>query len=861
MRLPLTITVLLATALGASAQLVKPPPATVMFANSGSFVVKVNREPWLRGLAGAATPGWKQSFFQTDANAGPVTKRADDRWEFSGSLGPEAKRDATWAAYQQSLTVIGDTLQINWRFRLARDLELDLLYVSLALPAKRFAGKPIRFDTHDLVLPERPASATQRPITGRPQRIVIDSGSLGSIAIRFDKAQVVWVEDLRASGGDGFELRVLLATGELKAGDAFGLALQIELAERPELLVGGNGREFQNDTAKWTRFDLQDTAKPPPANLEPQKRAPTDASALLHAPAGKFGILQTKGNRFVWPTGARQKFWGVRLSPGSAPAKQDAEGVAARIAEFGVNLVRWTLSSTPADDAELDRLDRFVAELAKRGIYSHFTLPTPRSANPAVSTPLVVERLAGFVERSADAWLLRQNRYTGKRYVDDPSVALLQISGNNPMFLRPAPDAPTDGNLAVGFYRRLYSHLRKTGAKCPIITDDSVPAATDLSGLITAGDAIGISGSWDPMRPDGFIENKPLVSGDGGYLGQFASAGVAHKPLLVTRVAHQPWNEHRAEAPLLVAAHAALQDWDGVIWDNYINDPAVLGQFPVAARLFLGGLVSPSRLSTHVLRDDSVNAASEPPPSWLTFISRWRNALPNVPVPAPDIIIASSGVETPKNAPAKPPIRLVQKAGDAPSATQRLWVAAARKLRAPLGWEEGARREFASDNGQLMWDQDHGQFTVLAPGCCATVGFIGGKSVPFAEVTFDVGTPRFAAVSLLALDGQPIASSRRLLLTTVARCENTGQQWFESLDGSLKVLGAKPGTRLEPVTATITLRRPRAFKLFALDPSGRRGPELTANRAKDNLSFVVRGESMFYEWVIEGGLRLWPFGK
>jgi hypothetical protein len=859
MRLPLTTALLLATALSGSAQLVKPPPATVMFANSGSFVVKINREPWLRGLAGAATPGWKQSCVQTDALANAITKQGEDRWSFSGTLGPETARDAAWASYSQVLTAIGDTLQLNWRFRLDRDLELDLLYVSLSLPAKRFAGKPIRLDTHDLTLPERPGPATQRPITGRPQRIVIDSGSLGSIAIRFDKPQVVWIEDLRASGRDDFELRVLLATGELKAGDVYGLAMQIELAERPELLVGGNGREFQNDTKRWQRFELQDTARPlPPA--EPQKRSATDASALLHAPAGRFGTLQTKGGRLVWTNGARQKFWGVRLAPAASPTKENAEAVAARLAQFGINLVRWTLGSRLPDEAELDRFDRFLAELARRGIYAHFTLPTPRSANPAVSTPQVVDRLADFVERSADAWLLRQNRHTGKRCVDDPALAIVQIAANNPLFLRPSPgEAPTN-ELAAGFYRRLYTHLRKLGAKCPIITDDSAPAAADLSALISAGDAIGVSGSWDPLRPDGFIENKPLVSSDGGCLGQFAGAALAHKPLLVTRVVHQPWNEHRAEVPLLVAATAALQDWDGVVWDHYANDPAVIGQFPTAARLFLGGVMSPSRLSTYVLRDDSASAAAAPLPTWLTFISRWRNALPNVPMPSPDIVIATTGGDTPKNAPVTKPIRLVQKSGDTPSALQRLWVSAAHKLRAPLGWEEGARREFVGDNGQMAWDQDHGQFTVLTPGCCAAVGFIGGKSVSFADVAFDVGTPRFAAVSLIALDGHPIAKSRRLLLTTAARCENTEQRWFESLDGCLKVLGAKPGTWIEPVSATITLRRPRPFKLFALAVNGQRGPELAANRGKDNLSYVVRGESLFYELVMEGGLRLWPFG-
>ncbi|MFA7005895.1 MAG: hypothetical protein WC429_17760 [Verrucomicrobiia bacterium] len=74
-------------------------------------------------------------------------------------------------------------------------------------------------------------------------------------------------------------------------------------------------------------------------------------------------------------------------------------------------------------------------------------------------------------------------------------------------------------------------------------------------------------------------------------------------------------------------------------------------------------------------------------------------------------------------------------------------------------------------------------------------------------------------------------------------------------------MSAKPGTRLEPVNATITLRHSRTFKLFALDPAGRRGLELPTNRAADGSSFVISGQSMFYELVSEGGFRIWPFGK
>ena len=210
---------------------------------------------------------------------------------------------------------------------------------------------------------------------------------------------------------------------------------------------------------------------------------------------------------------------------------------------------------------------------------------------------------------------------------------------------------------------------------------------------------------------------------------------------------------------------------------------------------------------------------------------------------------------------ANAPIRLTQKPDDDAATLQRLWVGAARKLGVPLSWEEGGGREFASDTGQLAWDQDHGQFTVLAPMCRATVGFIGGKTVTLEDAAFDTIAPRFAAISLAALDGQPVAKSHRMLLTAVGRCENTEQRWLEALDGNLRVLSSKPGTRLEPVRTTITLHHAGQFKVFPLDAAGHRLKELPVGLASDGLAFALNGESMYYEVVTEGWTRLWPFGK
>jgi hypothetical protein len=68
----------------------------------------------------------------------------------------------------------------------------------------------------------------------------------------------------------------------------------------------------------------------------------------------------------------------------------------------------------------------------------------------------------------------------------------------------------------------------------------------------------------------------------------------------------------------------------------------------------------------------------------------------------------------------------------------------------------------------------------------------------------------------VALDGKPVAASRRLLLTAVARVENAGQR--RSPDRSCADGGAGP-TLAEPLSLTVTLPAPD-WQAMALDGCG-----------------------------------------
>jgi hypothetical protein len=93
---------------------------------------------------------------------------------------------------------------------------------------------------------------------------------------------------------------------------------------------------------------------------------------------------------------------------------------------------------------------------------------------------------------------------------------------------------------------------------------------------------------------------------------------------------------------------------------------------------------------------------------------------------------------------------------------------------------------------------------------------------------------------LTSLDGQPIASSGRLLLAATARTTNTGFRW-EDDHQTVAEWGRGP-VLIEPVTGTVTLRDlepARAVRVRALSPVGAERESVPATAATGSWTFEV----------------------
>ena len=209
------------------------------------------------------------------------------------------------------------------------------------------------------------------------------------------------------------------------------------------------------DTADWFPFEfsLDDT------NLDS-----IDLTGLLDAPAGKHGFVTVRPDgHFYFEDGTRARFFGTNVGGHAcAPEKDKASVVAARLAKYGVNMLRlhsldgrWGPlidyrggNSQHFDPEALDRVDFFVAELKKRGIYVYMDLLDYRQFRTAdgvrdadefthnwqgsmKGASIFDERMIELQKDYATKLLTHRNPYTGLRYVDEPAVAVVETTNEN----------------------------------------------------------------------------------------------------------------------------------------------------------------------------------------------------------------------------------------------------------------------------------------------------------------------------------------------------------------------------------------------------------------------------------------------
>ena len=320
-----------------------------------------------------------------------------------------------------------------------------------------------------------------------------------------------------------------------------------------------------------------------------------------------------------------------------------------------------------------------------------------------------------------------------------------------------------------------------------------------------------------PGRPwDGanwIVHNRSIVNNPTAGPIWMAMQRVLGKPHLVTEYNHAAPNTFSGEAPLVLAAYAALQDWDGLFLFDYSNGRDYdggriggffgIGQHPtkmansfVAALLFRGGLIRPA---------ERVLAAPMTDPSELEILATkgtsWNVAnATHAGLQAWQALLHRTGIGI-----------------------------GSRALSAAPAQPDGLYR---SDTGQLAWDvrrEGKGVITLDAPGARGVIGFVDGRSFDLGGVTIAPGRTLqdWCTIFLVRPDGRELAAAGSAVLVATGSAENTQMGWKNPQKNTVGAdWGAAP-TRVEVIPAVVTLPvAPAKVKAWALDAKGQRAAAL-----------------------------------
>jgi hypothetical protein len=329
---------------------------------------------------------------------------------------------------------------------------------------------------------------------------------------------------------------------------------------------------------------------------------------------------------------------------------------------------------------------------------------------------------------------------------------------------------------------------------------------------------------WDhpnfPHRPwdgaDWRIGNTPMVDAPGDSLVKLCAYHVRGKPFTVTEYNNAAPNEWQAEGIPMLAALAALQDWDAVFLFDYVGgeqfeptsmrgyfdiegNPLKMATLSLGARLFLGGAVRPFGT------EQVVNIDRE---TMLRTAARYYSDLPDFARDLGGVTAeaclsrriyldfnANSGATTTSSAPQRDP---------------------------RLSWSSAGRATYT------------GRFHFNDPHAAVFVGFAGADqpSIELGPISVAKIDSPFAAFMLLPADPhKTLAESDDLLLAAVARGGNTGMEWDASRHSVSDRWGGPPSL-IEPVRATLHIKP--GMRITPLDASGARVSQpLKSNNSGD----------------------------
>jgi hypothetical protein len=371
------------------------------------------------------------------------------------------------------------------------------------------------------------------------------------------------------------------------------------------------------------------------------------------------------------------------------------------------------------------------------------------------------------------------------------------------------------------FYRKFVMAIRNTGYK-GLIIGSCWQAGSGLAhllnlradynaGVIDRHNYFG-GGTGHTLTP-GKVRNQPMVNNAGSGLLSTGFQQVKDRPFFASEWMSLIPNEWTAEsAPIIAAYGLGLQDWDASFafamdYDHFT--PTIQSGHGVY------NVTSPTQLALY--------------PALASMV--YRNDL------KPAEIIAERKVTLDQLKNGKLPFfEKVEQEADIKKFQSTLPLAVLAKGRIVVSFEDGknnssvtaetikANASIKSSTGQLEWNEgEKGFFTINSKGTQGMVGFAAGREIKLDDISFKTSN-EFAVVLIYSNEkDKDIATSKSIIVTTIARARNSGMKYSEKKDSLLDV--GKAPLLLEPVILDLQINKRNNLQVYVLDHSGNRTGE------------------------------------
>ncbi len=380
-----------------------------------------------------------------------------------------------------------------------------------------------------------------------------------------------------------------------------------------------------------------------------------------------------------------------------------------------------------------------------------------------------------------------------------------------------------------------------------------------------------LEGSWRlPSRCD---NTSPVADGAPGGR-HCAFVRLLDKPFTISEYNYSGPGRFRGVGGILTGCLAALQRWDTVWRFTYSHNrrnlfqPSPAGYFDLstdplnqaaeraALCLYLRGDMKPAphvvgiaMTSEDLLGSPERNVIVAPPWHALALVTRVGTFFADQPGGVtPDIVLPFG----PKASAADYGGAEVLRVDPYAKETGPAVLDALRKR----GWLADDRTDLAanriwSETGELLVDGPRDVMILNTPrtaGCYAPEG----ETVTAGAVTVTIEETD-ATVWVSSLDGEPIAESRRLLITHLTDLQNTGARFGENARETLLAWGSMPHlVRAGVAKVTLQVRNVHGAKAWALSTSGRRVAPVPTSVENGKLTLMLRvrgteGARMIYE--------------